>query len=162
MGSKVVKIHHHFPLHSLVTEGLPLDKVRKQLGSQTRVVFCPWSLHSAPPLLASQGPLPSPLPSTGCEGITAFAPGPEISLSRTGGGEGKHLGERRAPRPRGNQRCCYWAPAASSTVHSGSSAGSGTGRESRAAAPVHHRAALCRMRAGRGRAGDGCQGDGRA
>ena len=133
LRSKVVKIHLHFPLHSLVTEGLPLDKIWKQLGSQTPVIFCPWPLHSAPPLLSSRCPLPSSLSSMGCEGIAAFSPGSEssLSLSRTGGGEGKHLGERRAPRPRGNQRCSYGAPAASRTVHSGSSAGPGTDREQR-------------------------------
>ena len=68
LGSKVVKIHHHFPLHSLVTEGLPLDKVRKQLGSQTPVIFCPWSLHSAPPSSPANARSPAHSPPRGVRG----------------------------------------------------------------------------------------------
>lgn len=110
--------------------GLPLDKVRKQLGSQTPVggprTLCP------PPLLGRRRPLPNPLPTTGCEGIAAFGPGSESSLFQRNRRWGRQaFGGKEGPSAKKKSEMLLWAPAAPSTVHSGSSAGPGTGTETR-------------------------------
>ena len=71
------------------------------------------------------------------------------------------FGERRAPRPRGKQRCCYGPrlrPAESTPAAPRAQAPGGEP----GAAPVRHRAARGWVGAGRGGAGGGCQGDGGA
>lgn len=149
LRSKVVRIHRHFPLHSLVTEGLPLDKIWKQLGSQTPVICCPWPLHSAPHSSAAAAPCPAHSPPWGVRGslplhlaLKVPSPFPEQEVGKANiWGKGGPLGQEEirdaltGPQLRSAQSIRA-APLAQAQT------------ESRGAAPVHHRAALRRKREG--------------